>query len=224
MLPTSNALAEPAPVTSPVSEAPEKSAESETPEKAAASEAPVKSAPSETPEKAAAREEEARYPLWEQLNELNPDKKPFTHEGLELALSNALVFLVNEDALAYSLHVHGVYTFTGSQWGLGLGYERVFDDHGHDTFGVVGCYRISHPLAFCLSPGLTFADHDDDHDDDHDEHEEEGSHGEFSLHAELGYEFHIGSLHVGPALEFAYAPEDIHIGLGLHIGFMPWAP
>ena len=29
----------------------------------------------------------------------------------------------------------------------------------------------------------------------------------------------IKNIHIGPALEFAYEPEDFHISLGIHLGY-----
>ena len=41
----------------------------------------------------------------------------------------------------------------------------------------------------------------------------------FALHIESTYEFEVGNFHIGPVLEWAYDPEDVHISLGLHIGY-----
>lgn len=41
----------------------------------------------------------------------------------------------------------------------------------------------------------------------------------FTFHIESTYEFEFKNIHLGPAIEFAYDPEDFHISLGLHIGY-----
>ena len=89
---------------------------------------------------------------------------------------------------------------------MGAGFERIFDEHGHNTFGLLACYRPVHNLSFILSPGITLED-------------AEPGEPHFALHVETAYEFVINKLHLGPVLEFAYDPEDFHISLGLHIGF-----
>ncbi len=92
-----------------------------------------------------------------------------------------------------------------SKFGLGLGYERIFDEHKHNTAGIVGTYRPINRLSFNVSPGLTFEDG------------EPG--GRFALHLESSYEYEIGNFHIGPAAEVAYDPEDYHFSLGLHVGY-----
>lgn len=63
-------------------------------------------------------------------------------------------------------------------------------------------------LSFSISPGITFEDEDPQ--------------ANFAFHFETSYEFEVRGLHMGPVLEFAFDPEDIHISLGLHIGFGFW--
>jgi len=60
-------------------------------------------------------------------------------------------------------------------------------------------------LTFNISPGLTTEDKNSDLN--------------FALHLESAYEFEINDFHIGPAFEIAYDPEDIHISLGLHVGY-----
>ena len=127
------------------------------------------------------------------------------HHKNELGIANSAVYFAKEEAFAYGLHVHYIRALGESKFGLGLGYERIFDDHGHNTIGLVGSFRPVHALSFILSPGVSV---EDDHLDEL----------AFALHAETAYEFEIGNLHVGPLLEVAYDPEDIHISLGLHVG------
>ena len=56
-----------------------------------------------------------------------------------------------------------------------------------------------------MSPGITF--------------EGDASDINFALHIETNYEFELNDFHLGPVLELATDPEDIHLSLGLHIGY-----
>ena len=123
----------------------------------------------------------------------------------EIGIANSPVYFVKAQEFSYGLHLHYVRNIGASKFGMGLGYERIFDAHGHNTIGLVLGYRPIHQLAFMVSPGVTAEDGELDTPG-------------FALHAETSYEFEIGNLHVGPLLEVAYDPEDIHISLGLHLG------
>ncbi len=127
------------------------------------------------------------------------------HHKNEIGIANAPVYFVKEQVFAYGLHLHFVRNIPKSKFGFGLGYERIFDQHKHNTFGLVGTYRPIENLNFNVSPGLTF--------------EDGSSTGRFALHLETSYEWEIKNVHIGPAFEFAYDPEDYHISLGLHIGY-----
>jgi len=98
-----------------------------------------------------------------------------------------------------------VYNFPETKFGLGIGYEHIFDEHKHNFVGMEFHYRPVHRLTLNFSPGVVF----------------EGNHGdekEFAIHFETVYEFEFGVFHLGPVLELAWHPEDFHIGLGLHVG------
>ncbi|MDH3649916.1 MAG: hypothetical protein OEQ53_09540 [Saprospiraceae bacterium] len=128
------------------------------------------------------------------------------HHRNELGLANAPVYFTNEKEFAFGLHVHYIHNIKGTKFGVGLGYERIFDEHKHNTIGIVGSYRPIEKLGINLSPGLTFED-------------SEGSTVNFALHIEASYEVEWHDFHIGPVLELAYDPEDYHISLGLHIGY-----
>jgi hypothetical protein len=89
---------------------------------------------------------------------------------------------------------------------VGGGFERVFDEHGHNTLSAVVGLRLGEAWHVALAPGLTFSD-------------EPPRSFEPSLHFEAAYEILLDGFHVGPALEVAVDPEDIHISLGAHLGF-----
>lgn len=124
----------------------------------------------------------------------------------EIGIANAPVYFVNEQEFAYGMHVHYIRHIEDSKFGIGLGYERIFDVHKHNTIGIVASYNPLGAWIVNLSPGLTFED-------------EEVSELNFALHLESSYEFELGNFHVGPVLELAYDPEDYHISLGIHLGY-----
>ena len=137
--------------------------------------------------------------------QLTEDHHHDDHQN-ELGISNAPVYFLKEKVFAYGLHLHAVHFVNNSKFGIGLGYEHIFDDHRHTTIGFVAAYRPFERLTLNLAPGVTF---EKDHKDELN----------FAVHAEAAYEFEIGDFHLGPAIEIAYDPEDIHLSLGLHIGF-----
>lgn len=134
----------------------------------------------------------------------NHEGEHHNHHKNEIGVANSPVYFVKEKELSYSLHLHYVYNISETKFGLGLGYERIFDEHKHSTIGIVGSYRPFEGLSFNLSPGITF---------------EADSELNFALHVETAYEWELGNFHVGPVFEIAYDPEDYHISLGLHIGY-----
>ncbi len=128
------------------------------------------------------------------------------HHKYEIGLANSIVYFVGEKEYAYGLHLHLVRNIVHSKFGYGLAYERVFDDHKHNTIGIVGSYNPFKSLHINIAPGIVFED-------------SEPSDLKFALHAETSYDFELKNIHIGPLLEFAFDPEDYHISLGLHIGF-----
>jgi hypothetical protein len=127
-----------------------------------------------------------------------------THKN-EIGIANSPVYLLKEKEFAYGLHAHYIRGLKETKFGIGIGYERIFDEHNHNTIGVILSYAPLEHLALSLSPGITFPDND--------------ANLNFGIHLETLYEFEIGIFHVGPVAEFAYAVEDYHVSLGLHFGF-----
>ena len=127
------------------------------------------------------------------------------HHANEIGVAIAPSYFINEKEWGYSLHLHYIRSIGHSNFGVGLSYERIFGEHKHNTFGVVGSYHPISPITILVSPGFTF--------------EDKLSQSMFALHIETSYDFDVGPFHMGPVVEFAYDPEDIHLSLGLHIGF-----
>jgi len=127
------------------------------------------------------------------------------HHRNEIGIGNSPVYFVKEKVLSYGLHVHYLYNLPDSKFGLGLGYERIFDTHKHNTFGLIFSYRPVDRLSFSISPGLASENNEFDK-------------SILAMHFETAYEFEIHDFHFGPILEFAADKEDLHISLGLHLG------
>ena len=146
--------------------------------------------------------------LWSQSHDTHAQHHTddHAHPRNEIGVAISSGYCVGEKEFAPGLHLHYIRELEESKFGLGLGYERIFNEHKHNTIGIAGSYRPIHPLAIILSPGIAFegGDHSDIH---------------FAMHVEVAYEFEVGKLHIGPIFDFAYDPEDYHLSLGLHIGY-----
>lgn len=129
-----------------------------------------------------------------------------SHHKNEIGVANAPVYFLKEKEFSYGLHFHYVRTLGTSKFGLGLGYEQIFDEHEHKTFGAVFSYRPYEEWSLNVSPGFTFE-------------KSQSTEMRFALHIETAYEFEFNNFHIGPAAEVAYDPEDFHFSLGLHIGY-----
>lgn len=128
------------------------------------------------------------------------------HHKYELGVANSLVYFAAEKEYAYGFHLHLVRNITHTKFGYGIAYERIFDEHKHNTIGIVGSYNPFKSLHINIAPGIAFED-------------SEPFDLKFAFHAETSYDFELGNIHVGPLLEFAFAPDDYHISFGLHVGY-----
>jgi hypothetical protein len=145
--------------------------------------------------------------LWAQDHDHDHDHNHFhEHSKNEIGLGNYLSYLAGEKEFAYSMHIHYLRFFNESRFGAGMGYEQIFDEHGHRSLTVIGTYSFSSPLILSLAPGILFGN-------------TENPSAAFVLHAEAVYEFEIGLFHIGPALEFATSFDEYHIGVGVHFAY-----
>lgn len=137
------------------------------------------------------------------MDSLHTDKK-HNHKN-EIGIANSPVYLMNEKNLCYGFHIHYIRNINNSKFGLGLGFERIFDKHKHNTFGLVGTYLLTDKLTLNISPGIMLED-------------ENLKKPNFAMHLETAYEFEIKNICIGPVFETAFDSEDIHVSLGLHLG------
>ncbi len=135
----------------------------------------------------------------------NGDHDGHEHFRNEIGASVEPVYFLKEKAAYFGIHVHYTYNIPKTKFGFGLGYERIFDPHQHNTVGIECSYKPLDHLTLNLSPGLKFEDN-------------RFSNPGFALHLETSYEFELGGFHLGPALEIAHDAEDNHLSAGLHFG------
>lgn len=132
---------------------------------------------------------------------------PHGHDHrFELALAAGLVYVPREQDLAASGHVHVAVAIPGTIAALGLGYERLFDEHAHNTIAVVLHCRVTERFNLTIAPGLTF---------------EDDAPGDlaFSIHIEPSYEILVWEhLHLGPSLGVAAEAGGLHVSAGVHAG------
>jgi hypothetical protein len=137
------------------------------------------------------------------FNTLQAQDEHHEHNN-EIGIANAIVRYKKEKATNYGLHLHYIKAIKQTKFGLGLGYERIFDEHKHQSITLVTQYRPIDRLSLIVAPGILF------------EKDEKGS---FSTHFEVSYEWELRYFHLGPVLEFAYETEDVHYSVGLHVGY-----
>jgi hypothetical protein len=129
------------------------------------------------------------------------------HPEIEIGLSNGLVYNFSEKEPALGIHLHLIKSLGQSDhFGMGLGYEFIFDDHKHNTVSIIFLYRPIEHLSFNMAPGISFI-------------LSEKSSVAPTLHIEGLYEFEFGHFHIGPLVGFAISTEDIHASVGLHLAF-----
>jgi hypothetical protein len=131
------------------------------------------------------------------------------HPEVEIGVSNGIVYNFTEKEAAYGIHVHVVKTINKSdKFGLGFGYEAIFDDHRHNAVSFIIAYRPVDQFSFNFSPGISWLSTENDS-------------AKPSLHLEALYEWELGIFHVGPLVGVASNFEDFHGSVGLHlaIGF-----
>lgn len=129
------------------------------------------------------------------------------HPEFEIGFSSGLVYNFLEKEPALGIHLHFIKSLGQSDhFGMGLGYEFIFDDHKHNTVSLIFLYRPIEHLSFNFAPGISFK-------------LSEKSSIAPTLHIEGLYEFEFNHFHIGPLVGFAISTEDIHASVGLHLAF-----
>jgi len=134
-------------------------------------------------------------------------EKDHTHKKNEVSVAVGVVPLPEENKVTAGLHFHYVRGIGSSnRFGIGVGFETIFDEHKHYTFSVVFQYRIYKGLIFGYAPGLLIKKEDSE------------SELHFAQHFELAYEFDMGKFHIGPMAEVGLEGSTVHYMLGVHFG------
>jgi len=127
------------------------------------------------------------------------------HPEFEIGLSSGVVYNFSEKEPALGIHLHLIKSLGESDhFGMGLGYECIFDDHKHNTVSIIFLYRPIEHLSLNFAPGISFKLSDK-------------SSISPTLHVEAIYEFEFGHFHLGPLVGFAISTEDIHASVGVHL-------
>jgi hypothetical protein len=129
------------------------------------------------------------------------------HKHHELALGTGAVYMPAENIWGYGLHLHALAAITESM-SLGAGYELILGEHTHHTLSGLLHFHPIHPLDINLGPGVVFPDGENDH-------------FRFKMHVELASVFELGEhFHLGPGLDVGIGKHDLHIGFGIHAGWI----
>jgi len=135
------------------------------------------------------------------------DQYEHSHHHYEMGVSNGVVYNTTEKGLAFVAHAHFIKLVGRNHpFGLGLGYERIFDEHQHNALNVIFHYRPVDHWAINLAPGIVWLS-------------SEKKSAKPALHIEGLYEFETGRFHLGPIFGISFNPEDFHVSLGLHLAF-----
>ncbi len=99
-----------------------------------------------------------------------------------------------------------VLPFWNSLFGIGIAAEVVFDEHKHYVVSALIPVHPTRELTLFIAPGIMFID-------------KERIERRFAIHFGVEYEFELEKIFLAPEFEFAVAGDDVHIMLGIHIGF-----
>lgn len=129
------------------------------------------------------------------------------HRHHELAIGSGPLWIPGENLWGIGTHVHGLLAL--SDWmGAGLGYEWIASEHRHHSLYALMHFHPIHPLDINIGPGFTFPD-------------EENPDYRFKVHAEVAAVFPLGErFHLGPSLDLGWGMDDLHLSLGVHLGWI----
>lgn len=97
--------------------------------------------------------------IYSQEEHHTDDHHKHHHHKYDLGVGNSLVYFPNEKEAAYGFHLHLTRNIAHSKFGYGIAYERIFDEHKHNTIGLLASYNPFGGLHISLSSGAAFEDH-----------------------------------------------------------------
>jgi len=129
------------------------------------------------------------------------------HPVNEVGIALGAFFLDQEDEVRMGMHLHYIRAVALNQkFGIGAGFETIFDEHQHYTVSLVFQYRIIGGWTVAYAPGILWV-------------KEEGEfETQFAQHIETAYEFELGKFHIGPMAEVGFEKHGTHYMLGVHLG------
>jgi len=132
------------------------------------------------------------------------EEKSYLHK-YHIGMANAPAYFLDGEEHSFGMHLHLIRMLRDAKFGIGLAYERIFNERQLNNFGIVGTYRITNEWLINASPGISVKEIEADSD--------------FTFQLETIYEFMIHGFHLGPVFQFAYDPDDTRVSLGLHLGY-----
>ncbi len=118
------------------------------------------------------------------------------------------VYNFKEDKVMLGLGIEyeHVLPFWDGLIGIGLAGEMVFDEHKHYVISLLIPIHPVREFSLFVAPGNMFID------------EEEGIESRFAVHLGAEYEFELNKIFLAPEIELAFAGDDIHLMLEIHMG------
>lgn len=141
---------------------------------------------------------------WEQ-NEGHKHEEHNHHIGF--LIGSVYNFKEDKFMLGLGIEYEHVLPFWDGLFGIGLAGEMVFDEHKHYVGSLLVVFHPVREFSLFVAPGIMFID------------EEEGIERRFAIHFGAEYEFELNKIFLAPEIELAFAGNDIHFMLGIHIGF-----
>jgi len=136
----------------------------------------------------------------------------------EIGVSFAPVYFTSTKETNFGLHGHYIRRFGESRFGGGVGVEYIFNEEKHQTYSAVFQYSPTYNLHLVAAPGIAVESEVEEAGHVPGEMDEHDHHGvSFAMHLEAVYEFSLGPFDIGPSVEFAWDPHDIHVSAGVHI-------
>jgi hypothetical protein len=124
-----------------------------------------------------------------------------------IGVGGTAAYIKGESAFAPGAHLHFIRQFGHqNRWGLGLGYEALFDEHRHNGINLLINYHPLKHLSVNVGPGILFTEHDGE------------TERKAAFHTEAVYEFNVGKFHLGPMVGFGFDKEETHFSVGVHVG------
>ncbi len=143
-------------------------------------------------------------PAWGQI-ESHKHEEHNNHIGF--LIGSVYNFKEDRVMLGLGIEYEKLLPFWDGLFGIGLAGEMVFDKHKHYVISLLIPFHPVQKFSLFVAPGIMFKD------------EEKRIERRFAVHFGAEYEFELDKVFLAPEIELAFAGDDIHLMLGIHIGF-----